>query len=330
MDINNTYYDNDEATRFEGSVDANATGGNGQDTVYGKETGSGNGVWRKVAIGGATGLVLGVGVSTLSAATPNATADVNETGDDAEEAPSTAGETAATAVGDVAVVANAAAAGGVAGIAEEASSNSHNAIVDSDMSLATNVSDDMSFSQAFASARAEVGSGGAFEWHGKIYSTYYAEEWDSMSAADKAEYNSHFAWNNSGTRHDPHGDIAYGNGQPGSHEVPTDTTTYADEHEPEVQVLGVVHDDEYNMNIGGVNIDGQNVILADIDNDRTFDIAASDLNHNGQLDYGEVVDISHAGITTGDVGGFINDYDDFSADDGEGSDYAGDGYNVEA
>ena len=322
MDINNTYYDNDEATRFEGSVDANATDGNGQDTVYGKETGSGNGVWRKVAIGGATGLVLGVGVSTLSAATPNATADVNETGDDADEAPSTAGETAATAVGDAAVVANAAAAGGVAEIAEEASSNSHNAIVDSDMSLATNVRDDMSFSQAFASARAEVGSGGAFEWHGNIYSTYYAEEWDGMSAAAKAEYNSHFAWNNSGTSHDPHGDItSTGN--------PTGTTD-VDEHVPEVQVLGVVHDDEYNMNIGGVNIDGQDVILADIDNDQTFDIAASDLNHNGQLDYGEVVDISHAGITTGDVGGFINDYDDFSADDGEGSDYAGDGYNVEA
>jgi len=50
------------------------------------------------------------------------------------------------------------------------------------------VSDDMSFSEAFAAARAEVGPGGVFHWHGGIFNTYYAEEWNAMSDADKQEF----------------------------------------------------------------------------------------------------------------------------------------------
>ena len=34
---------------------------------------------------------------------------------------------------------------------------------------AHSVTDDMSFSEAFATARAEVGPGGAFVWHGQVY-----------------------------------------------------------------------------------------------------------------------------------------------------------------
>ena len=50
------------------------------------------------------------------------------------------------------------------------------------------VSDNMSFGEAFAAARAQVGPGGVFYWHGGVYGTYYAEEWDAMSAQDKNEY----------------------------------------------------------------------------------------------------------------------------------------------
>ena len=56
------------------------------------------------------------------------------------------------------------------------------------LEVAHNVNDSMSFNQAFAEARREVGEGGLFQWHGNTYSTYYAEEWESMSADDKAEY----------------------------------------------------------------------------------------------------------------------------------------------
>ncbi len=50
------------------------------------------------------------------------------------------------------------------------------------------VSDNMSFGQAFAAARAQVGAGGVFSWHGGIYGTYYENEWNAMSPAQRAAY----------------------------------------------------------------------------------------------------------------------------------------------
>lgn len=57
-----------------------------------------------------------------------------------------------------------------------------------DMDVATGVDDSMSFNQAFAAARHEVGPGGLFVWHGNTYGTYYANEWNAMSPDDKAQY----------------------------------------------------------------------------------------------------------------------------------------------
>lgn len=50
------------------------------------------------------------------------------------------------------------------------------------------VGDDMTFSEAFAEAREEVGAGGVFYWQGGIYSTFYKEEWDNMTAEEKQEF----------------------------------------------------------------------------------------------------------------------------------------------
>lgn len=66
--------------------------------------------------------------------------------------------------------------------------------IEPDIDLATSVNDDMSFNEAFAAARSEVGAGGAFEWRGNMYNTFYAEEWNSMSAEEKAEFDSNFHW----------------------------------------------------------------------------------------------------------------------------------------
>ena len=44
--------------------------------------------------------------------------------------------------------------------------------------------DDMSFPEAFNAARAELGSGKTFEWHGKTYSTCTRKEWEEMLAAE--------------------------------------------------------------------------------------------------------------------------------------------------
>ena len=68
--------------------------------------------------------------------------------------------------------------------------------VDDSIPVAHSVTDDMSFAEAFSAARNEVGAGGVFEWHGNLYGTYTAEEWNSMSSAEHAEYGSHFNWGN--------------------------------------------------------------------------------------------------------------------------------------
>lgn len=53
---------------------------------------------------------------------------------------------------------------------------------------AHNVNDDMLFNEAFDAARAEVGPGGAFQWHGATFSTFTSDEWNGMSGADQHAY----------------------------------------------------------------------------------------------------------------------------------------------
>ena len=53
-----------------------------------------------------------------------------------------------------------------------AADKAHTAVPAGNVKVAE-VSDDMSFDEAFASARKQVGAGGVFEWRGKLYGTYY-------------------------------------------------------------------------------------------------------------------------------------------------------------
>lgn len=57
-----------------------------------------------------------------------------------------------------------------------------------DAPIAASVTSKMSFSEAFESARSEVGAGGFFTHNGQVYNTYTKEEWDQMSAQDKTDY----------------------------------------------------------------------------------------------------------------------------------------------
>ncbi|GHB73543.1 hypothetical protein [Persicitalea jodogahamensis] len=54
--------------------------------------------------------------------------------------------------------------------------------------IATEVNEEMSFGQAFAAAREDVGPGGIFSWHGEVYNTYYAEEWKGLSLAQRQAF----------------------------------------------------------------------------------------------------------------------------------------------
>lgn len=57
-----------------------------------------------------------------------------------------------------------------------------------DIDVAGKVTDDMSFREAFAAARSEVGIGGVFGWHGHWYNTFEKDEWSSLSLEQRQDY----------------------------------------------------------------------------------------------------------------------------------------------
>lgn len=60
--------------------------------------------------------------------------------------------------------------------------------VPTSVEFSESVTDEMSFNQAFQTAREELGQGGFFTWRGQHYNTYNKEEWDSFSEEDKKEF----------------------------------------------------------------------------------------------------------------------------------------------
>ena len=62
-------------------------------------------------------------------------------------------------------------------------------LADSDIAVSHSNNDHLSFDEAFAAARAEVGGNGVFKWHGGYYGTYHAEEWDALSDEFKNYFN---------------------------------------------------------------------------------------------------------------------------------------------
>ncbi len=143
------------------------------------------------------------------------------------------------------------------------------------------VSDEMSFSEAFASARAEVGAGGIFEWRGGVYGTYYKDEWDAMTDEEKQEYASHINYGGNGNA----------GGQSGNTHTEQHDGPETDEEKPEtkpdaptgqedlldddLEVLGVGEvqlADGSSVTVGQAIINGQDVYLIDDDDDGRFDI----------------------------------------------------------
>lgn len=193
---------------------------------------------------------------------------------------------------------------------------------DGTVDVALGVNDSMSFSEAFAAARAEVGPGGAFEWHGKVYGTYYAEEWNSMSAAEKAEYNSHFSWggssDNSSADNEVDVEIDPEDGKGG----PVDDVV-AVEADPEVEILGIYHDEELGADIAGVRVEGQDIFYVNVDpeDNDVIDLVVSDIDDNKQITEDEVIVLEDSDITISD---FAAAEDDLLADNYEEQDYVND------
>ena len=236
-------------------------------------------IWKKVAVGAGSGILLGSAATLLSASAPLG---------------HTEGENA-----------------------EEEGSETHPEWTDGEVSVASSVSDDMSFSEAFTAARTEVGSGGVFEWHGNIYSTFTEDEWNGMTAEQIDEYGSHFSWHSDNSSTETASSTHSSTSSHSAHatdEVEVSEVTQASHTEevavvdvdPEVEVLGVVHDEESGANIAGLAVDGQEVVLIDVNGDETFDVMGADVNGDQQLSQNEIVDISGQNLTVNDLGGISN------------------------
>lgn len=87
--------------------------------------------------------------------------------------------------------------------------------------------------------------------------------------------------------------------QPATELTPEPTPASESRPEPEIEVVSyetVTNEDGSQMDVAVVNAQGQAVMIADVDQNGVADIMASDLNYNGQLDNGEIVDVSDQNI----------------------------------
>ena len=195
---------------------------------------------------------------------------------------------------------------GIQGVEPEPQ-NDGNIFVPNELHVAT-VNQDLSFGEAFAQARAEVGPGGVFHWHGGVFNTYTEAEWNAMTPASRSEF-AHQVAPEVHHRLDISEDMVI--------QSPVDDTVIdtnigdseeadivmVSDSDPDVQILGVqqtVNEDGSVVNLGFGNVDGDPVILVDMDGpegngpDGIFESRVTDYDHDGEP---EVVDISDIGIT---------------------------------
>ena len=283
FDGENTQYQShdEEATQYDDAYNNENTKTEETETSDNKDNAAKGekSIWKKVAVGAGSGILLGSVATLLSASAPLGHAE---------------GENA-----------------------EEEGSETHPEWTDGEVSVASSVSDDMSFSEAFTAARTEVGSGGGFEWNGNIYSTFTEDEWNGMTAEQRDEYGSHFSWHSDNSSTETASSTHSSTSSHSAHatdEVEVSEVTQASHTEevavvdvdPEVEVLGVVHDEESGANIAGLAVDGQEVVLIDVNGDETFDVMGADVNGDQQLSQNEIVDISGQNLTVNDLGGISN------------------------
>ena len=193
--------------------------------------------------------------------------------------------------------------------------NNENIVIPDNVPIAESVNDDMSFSEAFAAARDEVGVGGVFEWNGNMYNTYTADEWKDMTPEERSEFSDNFVDAMRESQSDEEINEISENtdnedsiedtdeGDDDSDILATEendeydddsdilVTEENDEYEvaseilpvedSEIEVLGVdygvdLEDGVYAEAIATVDVDGETVYMIDVDGDGEFDAAAND------------------------------------------------------
>lgn len=132
------------------------------------------------------------------------------------------------------------------------------------------VTNDMSFTEAFAAAREELGPGGVFAWQGQYYNTFYAEEVndDNQPVVDYETTDAHAL--------------------PSMHETITHGDTQPDEPDASLPT----EDSGFTPNImaADFDIDGNiDAVFVDLNQDGSADIMYTDLNQDGQITEDEFI-----------------------------------------
>lgn len=240
-------------------------------TKAGEAKSSKSSSWHDVLVGGVSGIILGAGAAILSGS-------VIPERDEMDHAETGGGShgTAAT-------------------------------VPDFDIHEAHSVNDDMTFGEAFAAARAEVGPGGVFAWHGHLYGTFRADdpEWQSMRAEDRTAFGVQAA---SQVHPDPYTPAA---DEPKIEPVehPAEPVGGDDGVNPGdsgvavhiVEVEQVECEDGIIATVGYGHADGAPAVMADIDGDGVVDALGIDENGDGELSDDEIYDIEAEGITVEDM-----------------------------
>ena len=173
----------------------------------------------------------------------------------------------------------------------DAAQAAHTAVPAGNVKVAE-VSDDMSFDEAFASARKQVGAGGVFEWRGKLYGTYYKNEWDAMSQADKDQYAANVFGTPQAKVHNEKKDMPeVGSGEDGKYNIQ--------------QVYGattVTDDDGNPMTMVEAKVNGHNAILCDINQDDKIDAMLIDANDDDQIIEDEIIPIPQGSVLVSELG----------------------------
>lgn len=216
-------------------------------------------------------------------------------------------------------------AGAMYGVQAIASGNNEvaSSATEEGLKVAT-VDDAMNFGEAFESARAQVGTGGVFTWRGNIYNTYTEAEWKAMSNEDKQLFAeqvkpqipaSEVDTNQIAEATTEDNDVQVAPQQDHDAESTTrndndaqlHTTTWNEiaQEENDVRVVGFKEVEVGNgrsIAMQELDVNGQRVAVIDVDKDGDPDFAMTDLNHNNQMEEGEVIDLH-----TGEAVSFTNE-----------------------
>lgn len=166
-----------------------------------------------------------------------------------------------------------------------------------DMSVAK-VNPNDSFEHAFAEARAQVGPGGVFYWHGGIYNTFTKAEWDAMSDADKkafaAKIQPEYEVHRINTAHitKEHPQVHIDKMEVNEYHVST-----TEEKDDDVHVVGHLGTDNYsfgdnNISVDRYVIDGHEAAVMNFNKEDVHNIAWEDKNNDHKVNDGELKDIT--------------------------------------